>query len=63
MTDFKTELKELLAKYNVGIGWSCDSGSDLHGVTGMVMEVYDTKTGKILFEVEGTGIDKDNIPD
>lgn len=29
---FKKELKELLKKYNVGIGFSCGEGSDTHGL-------------------------------
>ena len=31
---FKSELKELLAKYHAYIGFACDSCSDTHGVTG-----------------------------
>jgi hypothetical protein len=34
VTTFKKELSALLKKYNAEIFFSCDSCSDLHGVTG-----------------------------
>ncbi len=30
--NFKKELKELLLKYNAGIGFSCSEDSDLYGI-------------------------------
>ena len=40
---FKKELKALLAKYDAYIGFSCDEGSDTHGISGSRIVVgFDT---------------------
>lgn len=42
--DFKKEFQELLAKYNVGIVWTCDKGSELSFVYNPRLEVVDLST-------------------
>jgi len=53
--EFIEELNTLLTKYNASIHWGCDSGSDLHGVTGEYMAVTDQKD-KTLLMVDGACI-------
>lgn len=36
---FLVELKDLLEKYKASVSWTCNPGSDLHGVSGEKMKL------------------------
>lgn len=62
-TSFKTELKELLAKYNVTISFSFDG--DTYGIYDEKVVIYheikDSFRTIDLFEVNGSYIDKNSL--
>lgn len=55
------ELKALLEKYNITIGFSCGEGSDTHGIYDENMEISCNKTGRILFSNYGWSIYKGDL--
>jgi len=59
---FKTELVNLLKKYDASICWGCHWSSDLHGVHGEHMKIT-TKDGEILLELQGDTISVYEIND
>ncbi len=56
---FIAELHTLLEKYNASIDWTCDSGSDMHGVSGEKMLL--TMDKKTVLEVHDSYITARNI--
>ncbi len=54
------ELKVLLEKYNASIVWTCGESSDMHGIYGEQMVVFDGN-GKTLFAVEGGSITAEDL--
>ena len=52
-TEFKRELKTLLEKYNVSIGFECADCSDLYGVYDEMIVIQDNKTNENIVEVDG----------
>ena len=60
LKEFKKELKELLTKYAVSIGFECGTYSDLHGVYDERIAIYSTDPsyGKIVFSVNGYSLTK-----
>jgi hypothetical protein len=62
---FQQEFKALLEKYNVSIGFKVSKCSDIYGLYGEKMVVYHTIPNTFQtedwIEVDGWGIDKDDI--
>lgn len=59
----KRELTELLSKYDIAIGFTCDDGSDTYGITGDAIEICDRETGRSLFRVNGWGLSAHDLKD
>lgn len=57
---FKQELKSLLAKYEVSIGFDCDDSSDTHGIYDGRIVVFD-KRDKELFSAPGWSLSATDI--
>jgi hypothetical protein len=48
--ELKKELKSLLKKYDVMIGFTCSDSSDTYGIYGEGIVIQERKTGNILFK-------------
>lgn len=59
--EFIKELKTLLEKYDVNIGFVCDPCSDTNGIYEAGLEVCENKTGKQVLRTHGWNFDANNL--
>lgn len=59
--EFVKELKALLNKYDVSIGFVCDACSDMHGLYDERIEVQENKTDKVVCSAYSYWMDANNI--
>lgn len=59
--EFKKELSELLKRYDVGIGFTCGTGSDTYGLYDDRIVIQENGTEKNIIEADGWWLSESDI--